>query len=259
MCEWLLPLLEEYIAGENPLGSLQGKVAVVTGGARGLGAEICRVLAQSGSTVIVADVREQLAAELVQEIKAEGGKCEAVTLDVGEEEAVSSALGEIGSDYGRLDIVVNNAAVDVTCSIEELSFADWDRIIRTNLRGPFALAKIAFPMMRQQGGGAIVNIASTASKRVWANAAAYHASKWGLLSLSHALHVEGRACNIKVSAVISGGMRTPFLLDRFADIDPGVLQNPRNVAETVKFILMQPPETVIPEVMVLPMRETSWP
>jgi short-subunit dehydrogenase len=104
-----------------------------------------------------------------------------------------------------------------------------------------------------------VNIVSTAAKRAWVNAAAYHASKWGLLGFSHALHVEGRQHNIKVTAVVCGGMRTPFLLDRFPDIDLNNLQDPANVAETVRFVLLQPAETVIPEVMVLPMRETSWP
>jgi short-subunit dehydrogenase len=109
------------------------------------------------------------------------------------------------------------------------------------------------------GKGHIVNIASTASKRAWPNAAAYHATKWGLLGLSHALHAELRPQGIKVSAILAGGMRTPFLLDRFPDIDPNVLQDPKNVAQAVKFVLMQPEETVIPEVMVLPMRESSWP
>ncbi|HEX5368684.1 MAG TPA: short-chain dehydrogenase, partial [Dehalococcoidia bacterium] len=87
----------------------------------------------------------------------------------------------------------------------------------------------------------------------------YHASKWGLLGFSHALHTEGRSCGIKVTAVISGGMRTPFILDRFPDTDPSNLQDPENVAETVRFVLSQPAETVIPEIMVLPMKETSWP
>lgn len=79
------------------------------------------------------------------------------------------------------------------------------------------------------------------------------------MGLSHALHAELRGSGIKVSAVIAGGMRTPFLLERFPDIDVELLQDPMNVARAVKFVLTQPPETVIPEVMVLPMRETSWP
>jgi NAD(P)-dependent dehydrogenase (short-subunit alcohol dehydrogenase family) len=80
-----------------------------------------------------------------------------------------------------------------------------------------------------------------------------------LLGLSHALHVEGRQRGITVTAVIAGGMRTPFLLDRFPDLDPDVLQDPANVADTIRYLLLQPPETVIPEVMVIPMRESSWP
>src|SRR6476646_2590861 len=113
--------------------------------------------------------------------------------------------------------------------------------------------------MRWPGCSVTVNIVSTAAKRAWANASAYHASKWGLLGLSHALHVEARPHGVKVTAVVAGGMRTPFLLDRFPDLDPGVLQDPANVAETVRFVLTQPDETVIPEVMVIPMRESSWP
>jgi NAD(P)-dependent dehydrogenase (short-subunit alcohol dehydrogenase family) len=143
--------------------------------------------------------------------------------------------------------------------IDELSLAQWDAVIRVNLRGPFVMAQLAARAMKAQGGGQIVNIASTASKRTWPNASAYHASKWGLLGLSHALHAELRPHRIKVSAVVAGGMRTPFLLDRFPDIDPGVLQDPANVAVTVRFLLTLPEESVIPEVMVIPMRESSWP
>src|SRR5437762_14277056 len=121
------------------------------------------------------------------------------------------------------------------------------------------MSKLALGPMRRQGRGHIVNIVSTAAKRAWPNASAYHASKWGLLGFSHALHVEAREHNVKVTAVVAGGMRTPFLLDRFPDIDLGTLQDPRNVAETIRYVLSQPGESVIPEVIVLPLRETSWP
>ena len=90
-------------------------------------------------------------------------------------------------------------------------------------------------------------------------AVVYLASPASSLVTGHVLHVESRKQNIKVTAVIAGGMRRPFILDRFPDTDPGVLQDPKNVAETVRFVLTQPEESVIPEVMVLPMRETSWP
>jgi short-subunit dehydrogenase len=113
--------------------------------------------------------------------------------------------------------------------------------------------------MRAAGRGHIVNVVSTAAKRAWANASGYHASKWGLLGFSHALHVEARQVGVKVTAVIAGGMRTPFLLDRFPDLDPGLLQDPRNVADAIRSVLLMPDESVVPELTVIPMRETSWP
>src|SRR5690606_1881955 len=166
-------------------------------------------------------------------------------------------LKQATEQCGRLDAVVNNAGTDVTIGIREMNTADWERVLRTNLTGPFLMAKFALEHLAP--GGHIVNIASTAARRAWPNASVYHASKWGLMGLSHALHSELRSSGIKVSAVIAGGMRTPFLLDRFPDIDAGLLQDPANVARAVKFVLTQPPETVVPEVMVLPMKETSWP
>jgi NAD(P)-dependent dehydrogenase (short-subunit alcohol dehydrogenase family) len=237
---------------------LKGSIAIVTGGGRGLGAEITRMLVAEGAVVAVADIDGDRAQAYVRKLES-NGRCIAVRLDVRDEQSVHSCVAGLQERYGRLDIVVNNAAVDYTLPLSELSVGQWDAVIATNLRGPFLLAKCASVLMERQGGGHIVNIASTASRRAWPNAAAYHASKWGLLGLSYALHAEMRPKKIKVSAVIAGGMRTPFLLDRFPDLDPGLLQDPAHVAAAVKFILTQPDETVIPEVMVLPMRETSWP
>lgn len=239
--------------------TLTGKIALVTGGGRGLGEAICRSLAEAGSTVIVADIQEASTTKVADDLQAQGKEAVPLTIDISDADQVAKAMRSITGDYGPLDILVNNAGVDVTVSIEELSLADWDRIMAVNLRGPFIMSKYALTMMKEKGGGHIVNIASTAAKRAWANASAYHASKWGLLGFSHALHVEARPHRVKVTALVAGGMRTPFLLDRFPDIDVDLLQDPHNVAETVRFILTQPAETVIPEVMVLPMRETSWP
>ena len=241
------------------MAELEGKVALVTGGGRGLGEAICRVLARSGAVVVAADVRDDLTEGVVRAIRQASGHAMALRLDVTDEAGAERAIGQIGSELGPVDILVNNAGVDLTVPVDELSVADWDRILAVNLRGPFLMSKLALGVMRPRKRGHIVNIVSTAAKRAWANASAYHASKWGLLGLSHALHVEARPHNVKVTAVVAGGMRTPFLLDRFPDLDPAVLQDPANVAETVRFVLTQPEETVIPEVLVLPMRETSWP
>jgi NAD(P)-dependent dehydrogenase (short-subunit alcohol dehydrogenase family) len=238
---------------------LAGRVALVTGGGGGLGAAICESLGEAGALVVVGDVRADAAESVAGEVRARGGKAVAAHVDVADERAADEAVRETRDQFGALDVLVNNAGTDLTVPFEALTAADWDRIVGVNLRGPFLMARAAFPHMRARRRGHIVNIVSTAAKRAWANAAAYHASKWGLLGLSHALHVEGRVHGVKVTAVIAGGMRTPFLLDRFPDLDPAVLQDPVHVARTVRFVLGQPDETVVPEITVLPMRETSWP
>lgn len=234
------------------MGDLQGKVALVTGGSRGLGAAICSALGEAGVKVVSADMRyaEERAAI-----------CPALELplDVTDRQQAADVVARVKREFGRLDYLINNAGTDVTKSVEEVAYEEWDRVIDVNLRGPFTLSKLAFPVMREQGGGHIVNIASTASKRAWPNASAYHASKWGLLGFSHALLTEGREANIKVTAIVTGGMRTPFLLDRFPDIDVNTLQDPANVAAQVAYVLRQPDQCCIPEMMVMPMTESSWP
>lgn len=243
----------------TPMRNLEDRVVLVTGGGRGLGACIAEAVCSDGATAVVCDLDAGRAESTAQRIRDAGGRAEAMALDVGDETQARAAVEGTHGRHGRLDAVINNAGVDYTVPIDELTVEQWDTVIRTNLRGPFLLSRQAASIMRRQGEGHIVNVASTAAKRAWPNACAYHASKWALLGLSHALHAELRPYGVKVSAVIAGGMRTPFLLDRFPDLDPGLLQDPANVAAAVRFLLLQPPETVIPEVTVLPLRETSWP
>jgi len=238
---------------------LSGKVTLVTGAGRGLGEAICHTLSEAGATIVAADICANLAEGLAEKLKGQGREVMPLCFDVGDEKQVEEAFQNVVARYGKLDVLVNNAGTDLTVPIEEMPFEQWDRIVRTNLRGPFVTSKLALAHMKNGTRGQIVNIVSTAAKRAWANAAAYHASKWGLLGFTYALHVEARKQGIKVTAVIAGGMRTPFLLDRFPDLDPGLLQDPKNVADTVRYVLTLPEETVIPEIMVIPMRETSWP
>jgi NAD(P)-dependent dehydrogenase (short-subunit alcohol dehydrogenase family) len=245
-------------ASQAEAEQLAGKSILVTGGASGLGAALCHVLSSSGARVVVGDIHLEKAQTVASLLDSPtGSKAHAIGFNVGDPIAAERAIDETVDRFGKLDILINNAGTDVTCPIEELSYNDWDRVVRTNLYGPFLLSKYAARHMK--GGGQIINIASTAAKRAWPNASAYHASKWGLLGLSHALHAELRPKGIKVTAVIAGGMRTPFLLDRFPDIDVATLQDPMNVAKAIKGILLLPAQTVVPEVMVLPMQETSWP
>jgi NAD(P)-dependent dehydrogenase (short-subunit alcohol dehydrogenase family) len=237
---------------------LNGKAILVTGGGQGLGAAICTELATGGATVFVADLSQDAAERVAATLSSDGLRAIALQGDIGSEDDVKRLLDDVKRRSGRLDALVNNAGIDKTTGIDSLEVGQWDAIIRTNLRGPFLLAKFALPLLRETQGD-VINVASTAAKRGWPNASAYHASKWGLLGLSYALHAEFREHKVRVTAVIAGGMRTPFLLDRFPDLDPSKLQDPRDVARAVRFALTQPRESVVAEITVLPVQETSWP
>ena len=238
---------------------LKGKVAIITGGGSGLGAAICQSLAGYGATVLVVDINEGAAESVVNTINEEGGDALCCVVDIAHADSAAELIEFIQEYYKKLDILINNAGIDKTLPVEELSIHEWRKVIDVNLTGAFIMSQLAFGLMADNPeGGNIINICSTASKMIWPNASAYHASKWGLLGLSHALYVEGKEKNINVSAIIAGGMRTPFILERFPDTDPNKLQDPKHVAETITYILSLPKEVVIPEMMVMPQKESSW-
>lgn len=239
--------------------SIKDQSMLVTGGARGLGAALCRQLAGRGARVMVADLQEAAAQALVQQLTQSGAHAEAIGCDVGDTAQAEHAVRHTIDRFGTIDVLINNAGIDVTCSLAELEIQEWERVLKTNLHGPFVLTRAAARHMMGRGRGQVVNITSTAAKRQWPNAVAYHASKIGLLALSHALHAELRPAGIKVMAVIAGGMDTPFLLERFPGIDRNTLQDPASVALAICDLLQMPAGTVIPEVTILPMGETSWP
>ncbi|SRR6266487_540211 len=245
--------------------TLRGKVALITGAASGLGEATAHALAEAGCHVACIDINEHECARVCHEITQQSLDItvQSFVCDVGDVHAVSATVQSVKERMGRLDIVVNCAAVDYTYSVEEMSIEQWDRAVNINLRAPFLLAKFAFPILRQQGGGHIVNISSTAGLRAWANTSVYHATKWGLRGLSRGLGVEGREAGIHVTTIIPGGMNTHFF-DRFQEQgiplpDPEKLQNPSVVARAIVFAVQIPPESSVQELLITPMHETSWP
>ena len=243
--------------------NLQGKVALVTGAGSGLGEATARAFARAGCAVACVDINKEAAGRVSNELEVQGSKCLAIRCDVSDASSVQDAVELANTRFGRLDILVNCAAIDHTLAVEEITIEQWDQVIAVNLRGPFLFAKAAMPLMRSQRSGHIINIASTAATRAWANAAAYHASKWGLRGFSRALGVEGRPFGIRVTTIIPGGMRTHFF-DRF--VDQGIpmpeeqnLQDPATVADAIVYAAMMPPESALQEMIITPVTETSWP
>lgn len=240
------------------MGDLRDKVVLVTGAASGLGHAIATQAVAAGAQVVMLDRQ----AERLQQAKAQladgAQRALALEADLLDRGRLKEVLSEVEARFGGLDVLINNAGTDVTASMASLSIEDWDRVIATNLSAPFALSKLALPLLIEKRGQ-IVNIASTAALRAWPNASAYHASKWGVRGLSHALHAELREVGVRVMCVVAGGMRTPFLLDRFEGLDLTRLQDPADVAGVIIMALTTPRGSAIPELMVLPELESSWP
>jgi len=242
---------------------LTGKVVIVTGAGSGLGQATAYAFAEAGCIVACLDINEAAAATTSDTINGQGFNSCPWQCDVGDAETVVAIVNEVVTSYGRLDVVVNNAAVDHTLSIMDMLVEQWDQVIGVNLRGAFLMTKAALPHMQKQRSGHIINIASTAATRAWANASAYHASKWGLIGFGRGLSVEGRPYNIRVTTIMPGGMRTHFF-DRFVEQgiplpDEQHLQNPANVAAAIVFAVKMPGQSVIQEMLITPLTETSWP
>ena len=233
------------------------RAVLVTGAGRGLGAAIARELAGAGWGVMVADLDGDAARDGAARIRSSGGDATSIAVDVADEASARGAVEAVMGTYGRLDVLVNNAGTDVTAAFDAIDAAAWDRVLDVNLRGPANMVRAALPHLGRTGD--IVNITSTAAKRAWPEATAYHASKWGLLGLSHALHAELRGRGIRVTAMVCGGMRTPFLIDRFPHLDPERLMDPARVASAIRWVLDQPRDVAVAELTLLPLTEDSWP
>jgi len=183
------------------------KVALVTGAARGIGLATARRFLAEGWRVGLLDIEGELLKGAVAGI-ADPGNTLALTCDVSDAAGVAAAIDAIGKRFGRLDALVNNAGIAVFTPIMETSDADWSRVMEVNLTGPFLCTKAAVPVMREQGGGAIVNITSISGLRASTLRSAYGTSKAGLAHLTKQLAVELAAVGIRVNAVAPGPVET---------------------------------------------------
>jgi len=234
------------------MASLSGKVAVITGGSRGIGLAIAGALRAHGADVAITGTsREHLAAAEATLRSAEGdGRLLALPADVREYTAVESAVAEVVSTCGGLDILVNNAGVGVFRSVAETTVEDWHRVIDTNLTGVFYGCHAALPHLRARGGGWIINISSLASKNPFVNAAAYCASKAALNAFTEALMQEVRYEGIRVAYVLPGSVNTGFG-GRSKTKASGVLM-PEDVAQVVADLVAHPSRSLPSRVEIRP-------
>jgi 3alpha(or 20beta)-hydroxysteroid dehydrogenase len=223
------------------MGELNGKVALVTGAARGLGAAITEVFLREGARVVATD----LLIEEGQEQNARlGPAARFIAHDVTNEAHWTRAVGFARSEFGRLDILVNNAGLSGIYPFDATTPEVWHKLLSVMQTGPYLGMRATLPYMSSAGGGSIVNIASTNSLQGMAESSAYTAAKHGVLGLTRALALEYAKAGIRINAVCPGAMKTPMLkiafgdhMDSFADhIPAGRLSDPHEVAEVVSFL-----------------------
>ena len=189
---------------------LEGKVALISGGARGQGAVEARLFAQEGAKVVIGDILEDEGRRLEAEINELGGSCIFVHLDVTSEEAWQRAVNTAVEQFGKLDVLVNNAGIFRLATVEETSSELWDEIMDINGKGVFLGTKVAIPEMRRAGGGSIVNISSVAGLIGSQYSAAYGASKGAVRLLTKSTAVQYAREGIRANSIHPGVIETPM-------------------------------------------------
>jgi meso-butanediol dehydrogenase/(S,S)-butanediol dehydrogenase/diacetyl reductase len=190
-------------------GRLQGKVALITGGGTGLGAEFAKRFVAEGAKVVITGRRKELLDKVASEVPA--GSILAFQGDVSDFESAKAMVDATINFGGKIDILVNNAGIDPAATLVELPVEQWQKVININLTGPFLMMKAAIPEMTKIGGGSIVNIASLAAVRCIPAMPAYTASKAGLIGLTQATALDYGHQNIRVNVVAPGPIRTEML------------------------------------------------
>jgi NAD(P)-dependent dehydrogenase (short-subunit alcohol dehydrogenase family) len=211
------------------MSRVEGKVAIVTGGASGIGRMTCLVLAKEGAKVAVVDIDDAAGKKVVSEIEGSGGTAQFWHMDVTSAKEVEKTFADIYKAFGKINILVNDAGINgVPVPVHEVKEEDWDRVININLKGPFHCTKFAVPYMLKGGGGSVVNLSSFAGIVGMGGDTPYHASKGGLRLMTKTDAITYAKDNIRFNSVHPGAIRTP-LLDGFIKGNAG-----DNVEEFIK-------------------------
>jgi NAD(P)-dependent dehydrogenase (short-subunit alcohol dehydrogenase family) len=230
--------------------NLSNKTILVTGGSTGIGRATSLVLASEGARIIVADIQDEEGSNTVGLVKAAGGHAEYHHVDVSEYEQVDALIKNIAQQHGRLDGAFNNAGIEgPTAKIHDVLIEEWDRVIRVNLTGVFVCMKAEIEqLLRQEGGGSIVNTASVAGLIGIPGAASYNAAKHGVIGLTKTVALEYGSRNIRVNAVCPGFIETP-MLERVSDASTKIknqlmntvpmkrIAKPSEIGDTVAWLL----------------------
>ena len=242
-------------------GKLTGKVALVTGASSGIGEGTALALAEAGAAVAISGRRKDRLDDLARRIEAKGGKALALPGDVAIEADASKSVAETVAKLGRIDILINSAGVNEKGGIESLPLEQWHRVIEINLMGTIYTSRIAFPYMKSQGSGHIINISSTAGRRSGWQFASYATSKFGVTGFTEALRQEGGPAGIRVGIVEPGATATEIAN---SITDPAARQaiyqhthkegamETADVVEAIMLMVQLPPRANVSRILIQP-------
>jgi NAD(P)-dependent dehydrogenase (short-subunit alcohol dehydrogenase family) len=238
------------MAEGNGSKSLAGRIALVTGGSRGIGAAIADRLAVLGAKVAICGRNQAELRKTASAISAHG-ECEGFPCDITDLAQVEALADAIRKRWGGVDLLVNNAGVGAFRGpLHELPPQDWEKVLNTNLRAVYYMIRTFAPGMIAKRGGDIINISSIAGKNALPNGAAYSASKWGLNGLTYSVAEELRQHNIRVTVVCPGSVNTD--LSPHEGKDPSRMLQPEDVAHVVEMLVTQQPRSFVSEVVIRP-------
>jgi len=231
---------------------VKDKIAIVTGGAQGIGEGVALRLAEEGAGIALLDLKLDLANEVAGRLKGKGTDAVALQADISNKAEVQAAVGEVVSHFGRIDILVNNAGYHRMAKVTEIEEETWDRILGINLKGYFLMIQAVVPHMERQNYGKILNIASIAAYGGIANQAHYNSSKGGIISLTRTMALELVPFGINVNAVSPGTVETAGnkrFLERYRElvekqIPVGRLAQPQDIANAVLFLVSDEAEYI---------------
>ena len=217
--------------------NLKDKIVLVTGASKGIGKNIGITLAKEGAVTVLTSRNKEMLEKTQEEIEFLGGRALAIPADISKEKELSDLFGKIRDRFGRLDILVNNAATIITGRIADFSLKDYDTMMQTNLRGLYICCQQALKFMLPQKNGYIINISSVAGFKGYAGQSAYTASKHGVMGITKSLAAEVYKDGIFVTAILPGGVDTELARYARPDIDRTALISTQDIADTVLYLL----------------------